>query len=124
MMFGTGHDFTNFGIATDVTWINTQTVCSRFSNCQCNLMIKMHISNQRYTHLFTNLTKRFNCLHRRSRDAHEISTSINAAFNLSDCCGYITSICIGHALHTNRCIAANRDITDIDLFGRTASNRR
>ena len=47
-----------------------------------------------------------------------------AALDLGNGRFYITSIGIGHALHTNRCIAADCDITNIYFFGKTTVNRR
>lgn len=78
----------------------------------------MDVGNQRYAYLLLDPAERLGRLHGRYRDAHDVGPGVFQTANLADGGLDVTGFGIGHALHGDRRIAADRYRADPDLAGR------
>ena len=85
-------------------------------------VMKMDIGNDGHIGGADNLLQRGGALHIRAGHPNDIDACILAAADLVNRCGSIAGKRVRHRLHRNRRIAADRDITNHDLAGRTARN--
>ncbi len=75
----------------------------------------MDVGDQRNVALLLDATEGFGGIHVRHADTHDIGTGILEALDLRDGGGDIVGVGVGHALHGNRCIAADGHIADMNL---------
>ncbi|MNN73821.1 hypothetical protein D3C81_1899730 [compost metagenome] len=105
---------------TDVARVDPQAVDAQFGNAQGNAVVEVDIGDQRHADLLLDPAKGFGRVHVRYRDTNDVDTGINQTVDLCHGGRDIVGVGVGHALHGDGGIAADRNITYPD-FSRFAT---
>src|SRR5471030_1488689 len=102
---------------TDVARVDAQAVNAQFGYAQSDLVVEVDVGNQRHLDQLLDLAECLGSVHVRHRNAHDIDASGFQAIDLGHGGGHVIGVAVGHALHSDRRIAANRHVTDPNLAG-------
>lgn len=75
----------------------------------------MDVGNQRHLDQLLDLAERLGGVHVRYRNADDVDAGSFQTIDLGNGGSHIIGVAVGHALHSDRRIAANRHVTDPDL---------
>ena len=100
----------------DIARIDTNGADASLGRGECQPIIKMNIRDDRNRRMRTDGFHRLCGSHIRYRTANNMTACGRQPLNLRQRCLCIARIGIGHRLHGNRCSAADRHISDKNLF--------
>src|SRR5690606_17724675 len=104
-------------LAADIAGVDAQAVDTQLGHAQGDLVVEVDVGDQRHAHLLLDPAEGLRGLHGRYRDAHDVGAGVFQATDLADGGLDVTGLGVGHALHGDRRIAADRYRADPDLAG-------
>src|SRR5690606_28546248 len=110
--------------ASDVAGIDAQAIDTQFGHAQSDLVIEMNVGDQRQLYALLDLAEGFGGVHGGYGHPHDIGTGILQPLNLRNGRIDVTGFGVGHALHGNGCVAADRYAAHPDLASVAAFDGR
>ena len=117
---GRGDDLANARGRADIAGIDAQASGTGLGSLDGALIVEMDVRHDRNRAFGDNVFQRMGRGFVRGRDAHDVCTGLGNGLDLRDGRAHIGRVGIGHGLHSDRRIAANRHRPDHDLAGLSA----
>ena len=116
MCLCTFHHISKIFLTSNISWINSNLICSMLNCPDCQLMLEMNICHQRNMNLLLNLLKGI-CRRLCIGSTTDNVTSCFFQFqNLSHSCFHIRSFCICHRLNGYWASTTDSHITDLNFL--------
>ena len=101
--------------AADIAWVDTQARRTVLRGLNSAAIVEMNISHDGHSHLCHDLFERQGGFLIGARHPHDIDPGGLGAADLRHGGRHVMGQCIGHGLHRDRCVTADRDVADHDL---------